>query len=71
MILVFDSRRSPVERYLVRHTVDPSLRFSAFTSTMLLPKSSEVILIYGCITWTLTKRIGEKFDDNYTYYEMY
>ena len=24
------------------------------------------ILLYGCTTWTLTKRIKEKFDSNYT-----
>ena len=24
------------------------------------------ILLYGCITWTLTKRMGKKFDGNYT-----
>ena len=24
------------------------------------------ILLYGCTTWTLTKRLGKKLDDNYT-----
>ena len=31
-----------------------------------LPSSSRSILIYGCTTWTLTKRMGKKLDGNYT-----
>ena len=28
--------------------------------------SEEVILLYGCTTWTSTKRMEKKLDDNYT-----
>ena len=36
------------------------LRCSFFQATVVL------ILLYGCTTWTLTKRMEEKLDSNYT-----
>ena len=31
-----------------------------------IPNQAETLLLYGCTTWTLTKRLEKKLDGNYT-----
>ena len=45
------------------HLRKPPLRMRSSSSPIEL---IETILLYGCTTWTLTKRMEKKLDDNYT-----
>ena len=42
------------------------IRPNRLNETQFLPGSGPSILLYGCTTWTLTKRLEKKLDDNYT-----
>ena len=48
-----------IDRLLVIWKSD-KIKRSFFQATVVL------ILLYGCTTWTLTKRMGKKLDGNYT-----
>ena len=45
---------------LMRHCLTDKMKRSFFQAALIL------ILLYGCTTWTLTKRLEKKLDANYT-----
>ena len=48
-----------------KYSVSPSGEHT-FTLVFLFQAAVVSILLYGCTTWTLTKRLEKKLDGNYT-----
>ena len=55
-----------IKKYILRGAQDPNIFLGRGVILFNFQAAVVSILLYGCTTWTLTKRLEEKLDGNYT-----